>query len=105
MTVNEMIKKFDISKATRNGEVGISVQGKPTAKQIEELKAAKPEILAELDRREAEKEAVRLAKKAEKEASKQRILSGEDKIELFFYEGQYFPATYQEVRHLTDSLS
>ena len=89
MTVNEMIKKFCISKAVRNGVVGISIPfAKPTKKDIEMLKAAKPEILAELDRREEEKETKRLAKEAEKEAARQRILSSEDKIELFFYEGE-----------------
>jgi ribosomal protein L9 len=94
MNVNEMIFKFNLKKVAKDGVVGIRVQGKPTAKQLLELKAAKPEILAELDRRELKKETKKQAELQEKADAKQRLLSGEDKIELAYHDGEYLSGYY-----------
>jgi hypothetical protein len=94
MNVNEMIFKFNLKKVAKDGVVGIQVQGKPTAKQLLELKAAKPEILAELDRRELKKETKKQAELQEKADAKQRLLSGEDKIELAYHDGEYLSGYY-----------
>jgi len=95
MKIEEMIFKFGLRKATQNGQVGVHVtSGKPTAKQIEELKAAKPEILAELDRRELEKEARKQKELQEKADAKQRLLSGEEKIKLTYCDGEYLSGYY-----------
>lgn len=59
-----MIKKFGITLAMQNGEEALRIPSykKPTSKQLAEIKSAKPEIIAELKRREAEKKAEREAK-------------------------------------------
>lgn len=60
MTINEMIKKFSITLTTKNGKEGISVRWpkrKPGKGEVELITANKDEILTELKRREAEKEA------------------------------------------------
>ena len=64
MTITDMIKKFGITLAMQNGEEALRIPSykKPTAKQLSEIKAAKPEIIAELKRREAEEKAEREAK-------------------------------------------
>ncbi len=58
-----MIKKFGITLAMQNGEEALRVPSykKPTSKQLSEIKAVKPEIIAELKRAEAEKKAEREA--------------------------------------------
>lgn len=64
MTITEMIKKFGITLTMQNGEEALRIPSykKPTAKQLSEIKAAKPEIIAELKRQEAEEKAEREAK-------------------------------------------
>jgi hypothetical protein len=89
MTVNEMISKFRLQLVEQNGEPAIKVRVKPTAKQITELKAAKPEIIAELQLREqvmAEREAKR---KAEEAAEREAIVSGKENIQLRYSDGEY----------------
>ncbi len=55
--INGLIKKFKIELATKNGQEGLLVRGKPSAAEVAELKALKPDIIAELKRRAAEREA------------------------------------------------
>lgn len=64
MTANEMIKKYSLGLAKKDGEDAIKITSykKPTAKQLAEIKNAKPEIIDELKKREAEKKAEREAK-------------------------------------------
>ena len=64
MTVNEMIKKYRLTLAKRNGEDAIRVGKKVSKATIEEIRKAKPEIIAELKRREAEKKAAYEARQA-----------------------------------------
>ena len=64
MTVNEMIKKYNLTLAKRNGEDAIRVGKKVSKATIEEIRKAKPEIIAELKRREAEKKAAYEARQA-----------------------------------------
>jgi len=63
MTVNEMIKKLNITMVIQNGQEMLNARTskKPTQAQIGEMKVAKPEIMAELKRREAEKLAIESA--------------------------------------------
>lgn len=64
MTITEMIKKFGITLAMQNGEEALRIPSykKPTSKQLSEIKAAKPEIIAELKKREEEERIEREAK-------------------------------------------
>jgi hypothetical protein len=89
MKIDEMIAKWHIALTEQSGEVALRINGKATAKQVEALKKAKPEIIAELQHREAEK-AARIAKeKAEKEAERKAILAGEKAIRIVYYDGEY----------------
>lgn len=89
MKVNEMIGKWQMELAEKDGQPGIKLHGKATAKQIEMIKKAKPEIVAELQRRAAEKEARIAKEKAVLETEKQAILKGEKPITLEYYDGEY----------------
>jgi len=89
MKIDEMIRKWHPRVTERDGKIGILVQGKPNKKQTEELRAAKDEIMTELQRREAEKTAKVAKEKAELEAEKQSILSGEKLITVRYYDGEY----------------
>jgi len=76
--IDTLIKKWSITLAHRNGQEGMAVRGKPTAAQVAELRQLKPEIMAELKRREAEKEAARAEFLAELEEKKQAYLATAD---------------------------
>ena len=69
MTAQEMIKKFKLELAERDGIKGFKMNVKPTLLQIEELKAAKPEIMIELEKIETERKAINIAKQLEREAN------------------------------------
>lgn len=93
MKISEMIAKWRIELAEKDGQVAIRFQGKATPKQREALKAAKQEIIAELQRREAEttarRKAAQLKAAAEAEAELREIMSGEKPIALTYYDGEY----------------
>lgn len=91
--IDGLIKKFKIELAYKNGQEGLAVRGKPTAAEVAELKALKPEIMAELKRRAAERWAAENAKKAAEEAARQEEIramkAGELKITLHYHDGEY----------------
>jgi membrane-associated HD superfamily phosphohydrolase len=91
MTIQEMIKKYRIRKAVRNGVLGILIPNtvKLNSKTVAMLKENKPAILAELERTEEEERQARERELEEKRQAKQRIIDGTDKIELFYSEGEY----------------
>lgn len=66
MTINEMIKKYNITMMVQNGQEMISARPykKPTQAEVEAIKAAKPEILAEIKRQKAEEKAAYEARQA-----------------------------------------
>jgi hypothetical protein len=71
MTINEMIKKFEITIVNQAGQEMLKVgrKRKPTTKQLAGLKANKDEIMTELKHQQAERKAAREAanKKAKAE--------------------------------------
>ncbi|NCB47008.1 hypothetical protein EOM81_08335 [bacterium] len=74
MTNAEMIKKFYLTVATLNGQEGIRIGcGKPTAKELEYIKAHKEEIKTEL---KAAKEAARIEAEETKKATFEFTLFG-----------------------------
>ncbi len=87
--INELIRKFNLQLATQNGAEGIRVWDKPTQKEIVEIKENKQKIMAELHRRADETEERKAREKAEKEAEKQAIIDGTQKITLKYYDGEY----------------
>ncbi|NPV45245.1 MAG: hypothetical protein HPY70_14925 [Firmicutes bacterium] len=89
MAVNEMISKFWLELAEQDGKPAIRVLKKPTKKQLEDLKAAKDDIIEELQRRAKVKADAEAKEKAEKEAERQAILNNEKPIEITFYNGEY----------------
>lgn len=89
MTVDEMIRKFSCELAALNGQEGIKVWGKPTAKQVEELKAAKPKIIAELKKRTEVAEARKAVEEAKRQAEIEGIKNGTVKIVATFNDGEY----------------
>jgi hypothetical protein len=89
MEINEMIGKWRMQLAEKDGQPGVMLHGKATAKQKAMIIAAKPEIIAELQRREAEKVARRAKEQAEREAEKQAILAGGKNITIEYHDGEY----------------
>lgn len=94
MTVKEMILKFNLELAKKkDGEVGVRIQKKPTAKEMEMLKAAKEEIMIELRRQqeENEKRIEKMKKEAEEKrvAEKEAILNGEKPLIIEYHDGEY----------------
>ena len=77
------------------------------AKIVAEVKAAKPEIIAELKRQKAERENQKAAEKAAHEAAKQEMRDGKYPIQLQWYDGEilsgYMPAD-EAVRELLEEL-
>lgn len=89
MKINEMIRKWRIELAEQNGEVVIKLWGKATPKHVAMLKAAKSQIIEELQRRAAERAAWEAEEKAKEEAERQAILAGEKNIQLLYHDGEY----------------
>ena len=84
--INKMIAKFSIELTTSdNGIESLRAWGVKTPQQAAELRAAKPEVIAELKKRAAEK--------AEEEAERQQhienIKNGMEKIVPKWHDGEY----------------
>ena len=74
--IQEAIKKYQISLAEKDGQEGLKLAPPKSAKIMEEIKAAKPEIIAELKRQQEERKvanAARAAKWAEQMAAQDAI--------------------------------
>ena len=89
MKVSEMIKKFNLELAEKDGVKGIRFHGKATKKQIEEIKASKPAIMEELNRIKTEKEAEKEKERLEKLARIESVKSGKEKIKVVYNDGEY----------------
>ena len=74
MTIQEIIKKYHPQVTVRNGETAIQIFRKPTAKDVSYIKGHKQEIIDELERQEAEREAKWAAQKAEQEAAEKPLI-------------------------------
>jgi len=75
MTVNEMIKKFKLELAEKDGKKGIRLNSsaKPTPAQITEIKSAKAEIIEELKKIEVIKKEQRLVENQEREIETEKL--------------------------------
>ena len=89
MKINDMITKFRLELTEQNGEPAVKCYGKPTKKQLVELKAAKPEIITELQRRAQERAEWVAKERAEEAAEREAIISGEKHIQLRYHDGEY----------------
>lgn len=89
MTIDEMIRKFWCELAERDGQQGIKISGKATKAQMEMLKASKDEIIAELKKREAVREAKKIAEIEKLKAELEGLENGTILIEASYHDGEY----------------
>ena len=106
--IQEYIRKYQISLLVRDEQDMMRLDAPPkAAKIVAEVKAAKPEIIAELKRQKAERENQKAAEKAAHEAAKQEMRDGKYPIQLQWYDGEilsgYMPAD-EAVRELLEEL-
>lgn len=91
MTINELISKWNMKLVEQDGKVGIQIQGKATPKQIEEIKASKDQLIEELRRRKAERDARDAERQARVEKEKAEYISTADLRRcLVLYQDEYF---------------
>lgn len=84
--ISEMIAKYSI---TRHGEDKLAILNRPkTAAEVEVIRAAKPEILAELLRREERDREYEERKKREAEEERMGIRAGKIAIRPQWYDGE-----------------
>jgi hypothetical protein len=87
MTAQEMIKKYSI---TLNNDGTIRVMGKNfTQAEVADIKAKKPEIVAELKKMAVAEEERKAVKEASKLAHIENIKSGKEKITVKWNDGEY----------------
>jgi hypothetical protein len=89
MTIQEMIRKFDLKLAIHNGEEAIHVRRKLTKTQIEEIKAKKPEIISELKAKKAAEEAKKEADSKDAAEELEAFKNSTKQIEVRYYDGEY----------------
>ena len=89
MTISWLISKYRMKIGIKDGQEAIKASGRPTQKEIEEIRAKKAEIIAELHRMEDEEKAKAAAEKERKEAEKQGILNSSIKIKVEYHDGEY----------------
>ncbi len=82
--IQEYISKYEIFLLVQNGQDPMGLRNPPkSAKIIDEVKAAKPEIIGELKRQKEEE----TARKAAHEAAKQEMRDGKVPIRLQWWDG------------------
>ncbi len=86
--MNELIRALAIEVIIHKGEEALYIPGhkKPTKAQLDRVRALKPQIIAELKRRETEKAA---QEKAEKEQRIADIKAGKLTIKAHYHDGEY----------------
>ena len=88
MTAADLITRYNIQLAP-GGQIAVPGGKRLPAAVIAELKARKAEILAELERQKAVEEARRQAEIARREAEREAIRSGQKKLAVRYYDGEY----------------
>ena len=90
MEIREMIKKHRIDVVLQNGQEMIKVFNPPKKqKEINEIKAAKAEIIAEIKKIVAEKLAAKEEAKRQQELQRNNIITGKSLIKPNYYDGEY----------------
>jgi hypothetical protein len=84
--VRNLIAKYAI---TLMSDGHLYLPSKPGAKVCDEIRARKPEIVAELQRREAEDQAAKAAEKVAREEEVRAIRAGEKAIAVHYHDGEY----------------
>lgn len=106
--MNELIRALAIEVTIHKGEEALYIPGhkKPTKAQLDRVRALKPQIIAELKRREAEKLAKEEAEKCAKEQRIADIKAGKIKIKVHYHDGEYLSgyAVYGEEADLLEKL-
>ena len=106
MTINEMIKKFRIQLAVKDGVEGMAIYSKPTKAQVEELKANKPAIMETLKAEKAKIEAQKEEKEAARLLEIENIKNSVVKITAHYHDGEYLSGytVYGEAGQLLEKL-
>lgn len=89
MTVEQLMEKSHCRLAEVDGQVTIRISGKPNKDQIGQLRAAKGEIIAVLQKCEAAHEAREAQKKVELEAELEGLKNGTMLIKTSYHDGEY----------------
>ena len=108
-TVGGLISKFWLELAEKNGQPAIRVHtytASPTKADVAAITAAKTEIIAELQRRDAEKAACEAAKAADDERELVGILDGSILIKPSYHDGEYLSGwqVYGQAADLLDKI-
>ena len=89
MTITNIIKKFNPTVIQKSGEKMIQIRKKPNAREVAFIKENKQEIIDEILRQKAEREAAEAERERQREEERQRLIdSGEAKLALVYY-GSY----------------
>lgn len=92
MNINEMIRKWRLVLTEKDGKKGLRVLRKISPTELTMIREKKDEIIAELEHQRAEREAVAAQKKANREAEKEAIRTGEKTIKAVWVDGEYLQA-------------
>lgn len=89
MTVDEMIRKFRCELVEKDGKQGVRISGKASKAQIEQLKVAKDELIAELKKRGAVREAKKAAEREKLRLELEGLKNGSIPIQINYHDGEY----------------
>ena len=92
MNINEMIRKWRLVLTEKDGKKGLRVLRKISPTELTMIREKKDEIIAELEHQRAEREAIEAQKKANREAEKEAIRTGEKTIKAVWVDGEYLQA-------------
>lgn len=104
LTVGDVFKKWTV-RLTEEGKIGLTCK-KFTAAEVEQIKALKPEIIAELHRREAEKAARKAAEEAAQQEELHALQTGEKAITVRYHDGEYLSGweVFSQAANLLEGL-
>ncbi len=89
MTITNFIKKFNPTVTQKSGEKMLQIRKKPNAQEVTFIKENKQEIIDEILRQKAEREAAEAERERQREEERQRLIeSGKAKLALVYY-GSY----------------
>ena len=106
MTVSEMIYKFSLQVVQHNGDKALKAHGRITSAQVAEIKAAKLEIIEEIERRDTDRIAAETKRIADEAAEMTALKDGTKLITLTYCDGEYLSgyAAYGQTAELLTKL-
>ena len=89
MTATELIKKYDITLHTTEGQIKVPSGNKLPEKTKALIRAMKPKIIEELNGQKKAREEAKLAKLAEQEVERLAIISGAVTMQVKYHDGEH----------------